>query len=166
MAMSMLQGRRQIEQRVTWLLQSLGDDADTVAATLAGEGVTGFRSQSRNCAIARYLGAVVGAEPVVGVITVSQTAVCISGRHWWTPKVRRTLPHAIRQFIIGFDTGRYPQLIAAGDRGRPLTGKAAGGKGPFTGKGPEPTEVTAVVTAVTEAAGDLHPPARTSTATP
>ena len=119
----MLQGRRQIEQRVTSLLQSLGDDADAVAATLAWEGVTGFRSQSRNCAIARYLGAVVGADPGVGVITVTQTAVCISGIHWWSPKVRRSLPHAIRQFIIGFDTGRYPQLVAPGsERARPAAG--------------------------------------------
>lgn len=108
-----------MEQQVTRLLHELGDDADQVAATLVAEGVTGRRSQSRDCAIARYLGAVVGADPAVGTITVSQTAVCISGRHWWTPKARRSLPHAIRQFIIAFDTGRYPQLVAPEDRTRP-----------------------------------------------
>src|SRR3974390_3045130 len=83
-------------------LSDLGENADDVAASLRNQGVRGQPQDKAQCAIARYLGAVVGAEKRVRNISVGTSELAVSGPHWWSTKLVIEVPSAIQQFIRAF----------------------------------------------------------------
>jgi hypothetical protein len=81
-----------------------------VASNLAALRVVGKPKHSTECAIARYLGAIVGAERCVKTISVSDRSVQITLNGRRVP-LRVRLPKAVCKFIQAFDSGCYPGLI-------------------------------------------------------
>ena len=100
----------------TGLLASLGGNVDAVASTLEGAGVRGVSANPRDCAIAVYLGAVVGSDPQVRSVKVGRAEVVITPRRWWGRSVVVPLTPAAREFVAAFDAGRFPGLLRSGCR--------------------------------------------------
>jgi hypothetical protein len=74
-------------------------------------------------------------DPRFGPISVSNEAVTILGRHWWTPPVVVSVPAAVRSFIVRFDREDFRNLTAPPSEGRRSRGpepvdQAAGGEAP------------------------------------
>jgi hypothetical protein len=103
---------RALTGEIECFLSGLGGNADDVAASLRHEGVRGQPQDKAQCAIARYLGAVVGAETRVRNISVGTSELSVSGPHWWSAKLVVDVPPAIQQFIRAFDRYQYPDLVA------------------------------------------------------
>jgi hypothetical protein len=106
-------------------LSDLGDNAENVAMSLRNQGVRGQPQDKAQCAIARYLDAVVGADRRVRNISVGTSELSVSGPHWWSAKLVIEVPSAIQQFIRGFDRYQYPDLVS------PV--RSASGGGPWFG---------------------------------
>jgi hypothetical protein len=92
------------------LTESLGSSPDAVAANLAALRAHGTPSNSSECAIARYLRAIVGAEMAVADLAVSDRRVHIIRADRHMPMTVR-LPAAVTKFIRAFDDGCYPELV-------------------------------------------------------
>lgn len=109
--------RRALRRSVRQLTASLGSSPATVAANLVDLDVHGYPHNSGECAIARYLRAVVGTDISVVDLAVSDRRVHVTrvGRH--LPMTVR-LPTPVTRFIRAFDGGCYPELI---DTPRSLT---------------------------------------------
>jgi hypothetical protein len=105
------QGRRApaIRRAAETLLADLGATEATVFRSLQEAGVAGSRGDPRDCVIARYLNAVVGADPDVTNVSVGRSVVWLS-RRGLRPAVRVTIPTAVRQFILAFDAGVHPEI--------------------------------------------------------
>jgi hypothetical protein len=114
--------RRALRSETRQLLAALGQDADQVATSLAAGGVRGKRTSTRECAVAVYLSAIVGADERVSAIAVAGTRMRITLRSHWTPPVVVWLPPAVRQFVSAFDAGRFPSLVR-GPLSRPASGR-------------------------------------------
>lgn len=99
--------RRQTEQ----LLGNLGASPGQVASTLVEGGVRGLPANSRDCAVAVYLGAVIGADSRVRGVKVCKSEVLIERAGWWRRSVVVPLPTSVRQFIAAFDARTYPELL-------------------------------------------------------
>lgn len=110
--------RRSIRRGTKRVLEALGDDLVTVASTLDAYGARGTPRSADDCVVARYLGAVLGADPAIVSVAVWQRGVRIR----WASRRRRSmlvpLPRGVAQFIAEFDAGRFPQLIARPGRSR------------------------------------------------
>lgn len=91
------------------LLAELGTTAVEVAESLQAAGVTGSRGDPRDCAVARYLGAVVGGERDVAGVSVGRSVLWLS-RRGLRPAVRVPLPVPVRHFVAAFDAGAHPEL--------------------------------------------------------
>jgi hypothetical protein len=82
---------------------------------LCDAGVWGARNDPRCCAVATYLGAVLGGDPRVRSLTTgqSQVKIVVNGPVRLLPAVtvRVPLPQPVRQFIVAFDRGMYPMLV-------------------------------------------------------
>jgi hypothetical protein len=106
---------RQLRDQVGELLVGLGANRSEVAASLCDAGVWGARNNPRCCAVASYLGAVLGADPRVRSLTTgqSQVKIVVNGPVRFLPPavVRVPLPQPVRQFIVAFDRGMYPMLV-------------------------------------------------------
>ena len=93
--------------QTTYAIQSLGETAEEVAVTLHSGGWLGSRKTSRECPVAQYLrtaipevsGAVVGSEHVT-VRAGARGDVAIG------------LTPAVAGFVLAFDVGVYPDLVA------------------------------------------------------
>ncbi len=92
------------------MIQSLGPSPTAVAAFLASVGAVGTRRSSDDCAVARYLHAVIGVEPYVKRVTVWDSEVRVTRRGLRLPAVV-ALPAAVTAFIRAFDAGCFPELI-------------------------------------------------------
>lgn len=103
--------RATVRRQTDELLTALGDTPAQVAKSLADAGVRGVPSNSRGCAVAVYLGAVVAADDRVRGVKVCKSEVLIERTGWWRRSVVVTLPTAVRQFIAAFDARSYPQLL-------------------------------------------------------
>lgn len=107
--------KRRLRDQVGELLVALGANRSEVAASLCDAGVWGARKDPSCCAVASYLGAVVGADPRVRSLTAGQCRVKIvlNGPVRFLPPavVRVPLPRPVRQFIVAFDRGMYPMLV-------------------------------------------------------
>jgi hypothetical protein len=113
--------RAALRAETTQLLQDLGGSAEEVAAHLESAGVKGIPGSGTGCAVARYINAVMASDPRLGPITVSNEAVTILGRHWWTPPVIVPVPLPVRSFIVRFDREDFVSLTAApGSHRQPL----------------------------------------------
>ena len=84
--------RAALRAETTDLLQDLGPTADAVAVRLESAGVKGVPGSGTGCAVARYINAVMASDPRLGPITVSNEAVTLLGRHWWSPPVIVAVP--------------------------------------------------------------------------
>jgi hypothetical protein len=106
---------RQLKEQTEHLLAALGTCHGEVAASLCDEGVWGTPNNPRCCAVASYLGAVLGADPRVRSLTTgqSQVKIIVNGPVRFLPPsvVRVPLPQAVRHFIVAFDRGMYPMLV-------------------------------------------------------
>jgi hypothetical protein len=76
-------------------------------------GVRGKRRSTRECAVAVYVAAVVGADDRVSTLTVDDTRLRITLLSQWTPPVVVWLPPAVRQLISAVDGGRFPFHVRA-----------------------------------------------------
>ena len=107
--------RRQLREQTAELLAGLGTSRAAVAASLCDAGVWGTRNNPSCCAVASYLGAVLGADPRVRSLTTgqSQVKIIINGPIRFLPSsvVRVPLPPSVRQFVVAFDRGVYPMLV-------------------------------------------------------
>jgi hypothetical protein len=113
--------RRSLEEHV----QGFGTTADGVADSLSALGVRGTPGDVTGCAIARYMQAVVGAEPSVSEVMVSEHKLRVT-RKWGRFPITVSLPRAVTSFVREFDAGGYPQLVDSPPSGR--DGTAAGGE--------------------------------------
>ncbi len=130
--------RATVRRQTAELLGTLGDTPSRVAATLAAAGVRGTPANSRECAIAVYLDAVVRADSRVRGVKVCKSEVLVERTGWWRRSVVVPLPTAVRQFIAAFDARTFPELL----RPEPARTRraAAGGPGtaPASSVGPTP----------------------------
>jgi hypothetical protein len=106
--------RTVVRQQTAALLQALGATPGEVAHSLAAAGVRGVPANSRECAVAVYLGAVVRADPRVRGVKVCKSEVLVERSGWWRRSVVVPLPTAVRQFIAAFDARSYPELVRPG----------------------------------------------------
>jgi hypothetical protein len=104
--------RQVLRNEVTTLLNGLGGRAEDVAANLAAEGVRGLPRDRNNCAIARYLNAVLGADPQVRAIVVGSSKLWVRRAPWWSAATLVEIPVPVQQFISLFDSDTYPDLIS------------------------------------------------------
>lgn len=102
--------RRELRSSIRRLLDQLGNSPTEIASNLASLDVRGCRKNTSNCAIARYLGAVIGGEQSIVGISVTERTLYVSrvGRAWplWV-----RFPKAVSTFISAFDQGCYPELL-------------------------------------------------------
>jgi hypothetical protein len=110
--------RTAIRRNVSVLLDQLGGTSEAVATSLQQAGVQGDPFLVSRCPLARYLHAVVGAEPRVGKIKVGLYKAVINGPRWWQP-LTVDLPAPVRGFVVDFDRGRFPDLLRP-HKGRPV----------------------------------------------
>jgi hypothetical protein len=104
--------RRSLRSATGELLGQLGPTTADVAATLESSGVRGVPRSGTSCVIARYLNAVMAADPQVQSIMVSSEGVTIAVNRWWAADVLVPVPKSVRQFIRQFDGGDYAHLVA------------------------------------------------------
>lgn len=97
------------EQTVHRHLQQLGTSPAEVAASLQAAGVRGRPGESLDCAVARYLNAVVGGERRVRDVNVSESFARVRRR--WRTAVTVPLPSGTRAFVREFDHGAFPELV-------------------------------------------------------
>ncbi|HXC79722.1 MAG TPA: hypothetical protein VNU19_22030 [Candidatus Acidoferrum sp.] len=100
------------------LLENLGPTVDAVAATLQAEGIRGVRRDESGCVVARYINAVMGADPRIRKVAVKARSVLLVRRAWWMSVVCVPVPSAVTGFIVEFDRGGFPALVtdSAGDQ--------------------------------------------------
>lgn len=102
--------QKAIRRQTAGLLAALGSSGTDVATSLAGYQVRGRPRDANGCAVAVYLQAVIGADPRIKAIRVSETSVRITllrrGRRVQVPS-----PPPVRAFIESFDHGLFPSLI-------------------------------------------------------
>ena len=105
---------RQLKRQVGDLLVGLGSTPDEVASSLEASGVRGTPRSNRNCPIALYLSAVMGADPRVRSVTVGHCSMVIALA---TPDLRPAgrllvqLPKPVRRFVSAFDALKYPENV-------------------------------------------------------
>jgi hypothetical protein len=85
-------------------LAALPSHPDAIAARLGAYGIRGVRGDSCNCPVVHYLTGL-GFDAVV---VDEDTAVARAGG---VTQSART-PHAVAEFILGFDGGAWPELVS------------------------------------------------------
>ncbi len=123
---------RQLKKQTNGLLAGLGRTPEEVAESLGQVGVQGVRKSNRSCAVARYVTAVMGAEPEIRSIAVGPCSLVVNLVHPDDSKpagrLLVQLPKAVRQFVSAFDAGSFPSLE------RPPSGGAPGPRGSDAGR--------------------------------
>lgn len=107
--------RSRISEGVEQLLQSLGDDLDTVVSSLEAHGVRARPRNPEECVLARYLNAVIGSDPAISAVHVWRYSVRVRLRYRLRRSVVVRLPVLLSEFIVVFDGLSFPQLVDAGD---------------------------------------------------
>lgn len=112
-----LEGPR-IEAILTALLQSLGNDSDQVARTLAADGAKGMPRKSCACPVFHWLLKAAGRHAPDGMrIVVDDVVTHAVDLRFWREEDRYVCwsiptPPPVAEFIRRFDTGtEYPDLI-------------------------------------------------------
>jgi hypothetical protein len=103
--------RRELGAQVSQMLRSLGDNEKEVAQRLQAAGVRARPGDPKECALALYLSAVIGADPRVRAVRVVPVQVRIKLDHRWRPPLTVPLPRTLRSFVVAFDCGRFPRLV-------------------------------------------------------
>ncbi len=110
-----LASRREWRRSIRELGNSLGPTPAAVAASLEALNVRGSPHKPTDCAIARYLRALIGTESSVTGISVSNYSIHVSCTDRRLPITIR-LPKPVGEFVRAFDNGCYPELIDPVDR--------------------------------------------------
>ena len=105
------QGRAILRAQISALLEDLGPTAQAVADNLEAVGITGVPHSGSDCAVARYINAVVGPDNRLRKVAVGRYAVTVVGKRWCTLAVVAPIPEQLRHFIVRFDRHEYPKLI-------------------------------------------------------
>jgi len=106
--------RGQLSETTMGVLTALGEDRDTVAASLEAMAVQGVAKDPEHCAIASYLSAVISSDPEVSSVKVPAAAVIVVTRsRSWRRKIYLSTPNAVQDFVRAFDAGRFPKLTSA-----------------------------------------------------
>lgn len=105
-----IKSRRHIRRSIRWFSDSLGPTPAAVASSLESWGVRGTPRDSNGCAVARCMGAIIGADPSVATVSVTVRSVHVTHSGCRLPMIVR-LPKPVSLFIRAFDTGSYPDLI-------------------------------------------------------
>jgi hypothetical protein len=110
--------RAELRSQTTELLNGLGSTTDEVVTTLEQNGVRGIPGNGTQCAVARYLHAVMGADPGVREVIVGNHAVNVRpSRRWWSTCVVVPLSPIVCSFIQQFDRGSFASLVDKNSRG-------------------------------------------------
>lgn len=80
-------------------------DAESVKEFLKMMGTTGYRNDEMSCPISNWVRSMTG-HPVITEATIS---VCV-GEDWNYNTEEYSLSLAVREFILNFDLGHYPEL--------------------------------------------------------
>lgn len=105
---------RRLKKQASALLAELGHDPDEVAESLHGFGVQGVPKSNRGCAVALYLGALMGPDPCVRSVAVGHCMVLVNTAA--PPDFRPAgwlfvqLPKPVRRFVAAFDDQQYPMI--------------------------------------------------------
>lgn len=102
--------RRTFKKSLCAELDALGDSAREVSSKLVASGVRGTPRDAKDCAIARYLGAIIGGDCLVTEIEVTARRLEVSTTRRSGPIVV-DLPPAICSFVAAFDRLAYPELV-------------------------------------------------------
>lgn len=102
--------RRELRRHTASLLASLGNGADEVARRLAAASVKGEPGNPEGCAIAAYLGAVIGGDSRVESVKVSPWRVILHTSLGRRP-VTVTLPPGLQSFVQRYDHCAFPELV-------------------------------------------------------
>ena len=106
---------RRLKKQTNGLLAELGRSPEEVAASLGRVGIEGVPKSNRSCAVALYLMAVMGGEPVVRSVTVGPCSLVINliGPKNDRPGGRLLvqLPKPVRRFVAAFDAGHFPGMV-------------------------------------------------------
>ncbi len=105
-----MNSRRTMRRAVSGLVEDLGSTHHAIAESLAEHGVRGVPGNHEQCALARYLRAVVGADPETVTVSIPGPTLHVQlskGR----PAVRLRLTPEVRAFIQAFDAGLFPNLV-------------------------------------------------------
>jgi hypothetical protein len=103
--------RRQMKQDILQLLDGLGRTPGSVADSLSRSGVQGHQYSLTDCPVARYTNAILAGDPRCGSVRVGMRHLRVG--HPWRLGLRVSLPIAVRSFIMRFDEGEYPAMLAA-----------------------------------------------------
>jgi len=95
------------------LLDGLGTTVDHIAATLRRQRAVGTPNDAMRCVVARYLNAVLCAEPAVKAVGVTHRDLHILVRSRLRRRVIVPLPAPMQEFVTAFDAVRFPELVAA-----------------------------------------------------
>ncbi len=108
--------RRQLKSQIADLLLGLGSGRAEVATKLQALGVRAVPKDPQGCAIACFLGVVVGGDSRVNSLSVQCSRVRVTTGGATFPLRRAVsvpLPAPVRQFVMAFDAGVYPSLITS-----------------------------------------------------
>ena len=114
--------RATVGRQAQELLDSLGGTPAEVADSLADLGVQGIPANSRGCAIAVYLDAVIAADSRVRGVKVCKSEVLVERIGWRRRSVVVTLPAPVRQFVAAFDARQFPTLVRTAAEPARVTG--------------------------------------------
>lgn len=106
--------RPHLVDEVTGMLRSLGNDPTTIARRLRDLGVRGTPGSTTECAIARFLSAVVAADPGVRMLKVYRDSITVVPSRWWRLDRVVELGEPLCRFVARFDEGGFPELIEEG----------------------------------------------------
>lgn len=104
------QNQRELREAVSGLVEDLGQSPAAVADRLAADHVKGVPGSAQECAVARYLRAIVGSDSRVKEVLVSDTHVRVL-RPGLRPAVMVSLPVAVTAFIRAFDSGCFSAVV-------------------------------------------------------
>ena len=105
-----------MKQRALAALRVLGDNAEDIAETLLNGYWLGRRHDSGACPIAVFLTAIL---PGVRGVVVGSNQLTIHPADESMPDVDVDLPPAVAGFVLAFDIGAFPELIALSDDATP-----------------------------------------------
>lgn len=86
---------------------SLGETPESVMEALRSKGIKGYRRLAASCPIAKYLNAC-GFK----IVTVASHAHNYKGQKDEYADEMVSLPQGVRDWIIGFDDGKYPEFYS------------------------------------------------------
>jgi hypothetical protein len=110
-----MNSRKQLKKQIGHLLADLGTSHGEVAASLQRAGIRGVPRNPGGCAIALYLGAVLGTDSRIQSVTVGtnclKASTLQSTPFYFYGTMLVPVPKPVGQFIAAFDEGCYPELV-------------------------------------------------------